>query len=95
MLTFRLFFFFFFFYTDHRIQLQLEAQTRPFVVRLELSEASLSCICALTYSVILCLRPHVAHLKFRSMLRLKNVSEIMSWKHTDILESNNVQTAPN
>lgn len=29
------------------------------------------------------------------MLKLKNVLEIMSWKHTDILESNNVQTAPN
>lgn len=29
------------------------------------------------------------------MLKLKNVSEIMSWKHTDVLESSNVQTAHN
>lgn len=29
------------------------------------------------------------------MLKLKNVSEIMSWKHTAVLESSNVQTAHN
>lgn len=29
------------------------------------------------------------------MLQLKNTSEITSWKRTDILESNNVKTAPN
>lgn len=29
------------------------------------------------------------------MLKLENVSKIMSWKRTDILEKSNVQTAPN
>lgn len=37
----------------------------------------------------------MAHLELRSMLQLTNISEIMSWKHTDILENNKVQTAPN
>lgn len=37
----------------------------------------------------------MAHLELGSMLQLTNVSEIMSWKHTDILENNKVQTAPN
>lgn len=37
----------------------------------------------------------MAHLELGSMLQLTDVSEIMSWKHTDILENNKVQTAPN
>lgn len=61
----------------------------------ELSQASLSCICTSTHRGVLCLNQRMAHLKFRSMLQLKNTSEITSWKRTDILESNNVKTAPN
>jgi len=46
--------------------------------------------CAFTDSVVSWPRQHAAHLQFRSMPKLKNLSEILSWEHTAILESTNI-----